>query len=226
MARIAGSPGLPSLKSCKLCTLFHTPSSAVQRRDEVPQLDRRKFPEAILDLALGPLQEDPARGAAALTAYEVHTPSHRASPDLRVWLHLDVDVPALIAALQLAHVLGALLAGEGGAHAERLRCLGDSCQLDSGLDDLSRVRNPSRGHGEVLSQMRGSGGRRPGGVAGGAAVGGGWSGSRRARCRARARHRGLLGKRDAGCGSGGGWAASRIPHRASRYFPDVPRGAR
>src|SRR5438445_9341026 len=90
--------------------------SASQRRHEVPQLHSRKFPEAILDLALGPLQEDPARGAAALTAYEVHTPSHRASPDLRVWLHLDVDVPALIAALQLAHVLGALLAGEGGAH--------------------------------------------------------------------------------------------------------------
>src|SRR5213082_3202705 len=136
MARIAGSPGLPSLKSCKLCTLFHTPSSAVQRRDEVPQLDGRKFPEAILDLALGPLQEDPARGAAALTAYEVHTPSHRASPDLRVWLHLDVDVPALIAALQLAHVLGALLAGEGGAHdpvgetltPDTLRCPWDSCQ--------------------------------------------------------------------------------------------------
>src|SRR2546430_14285287 len=86
---------------------------------------------------------------------------------------------SLIAALQLAHVLRALLAGEGGAHAERLRCLGDSCQLDSGLDDLSRVRSPSRGHGEVLSQMRRSGGRRPGGgVAGGGAVGGGGGGGR------------------------------------------------
>src|SRR6267378_2136924 len=43
----------------------------------------------------------------------------RPSPHLHVGLHLDVDIPALVAALQLAHVLGALLAGEGGAHGEK-----------------------------------------------------------------------------------------------------------
>src|SRR5438105_15422057 len=95
---------------------FSTRWSASQRRDEVPQLHSRKFPEAILDLALGPLQKNPARGAAALAAHEVDATPHRAAPNLRIGLHLDVDVPALIAALQLAHVLGALLAGEGGAH--------------------------------------------------------------------------------------------------------------
>src|SRR5207244_5999945 len=54
----------------------------------------------------------------------------------------------------------------------RVRSPWDSCQLDSGLDDLSCVRSPTRGHREVLSQMRCPGGRGAGaGVVGGAVVG-------------------------------------------------------
>src|SRR5438105_369980 len=115
---------------------FSTRWSAIQRRDEVPQLHGRKFPETILDLALGPLQEDPARGAAALAAHEVHATPHRAASHFCIGLHLDIHVPALVAALQFAHVLGALLAWEGGAHGpvgerltpDTLRCPWDSCQ--------------------------------------------------------------------------------------------------
>src|SRR2546430_15774654 len=60
----------------------------------------------------------------------------------------------------------------------RVRSPWDSCQLDSGLDDLSCVRSPTRGHREVLSQMRCPGGRGAGaGVVGGAAVGRGGRGA-------------------------------------------------
>src|SRR5213076_653286 len=49
----------------------------------------------------------------------------------------------------------------------RVRSPWDSCQLDSGLDDLSCVRSPTRGHREGLSQMRCPGGRGAGGWGGG-----------------------------------------------------------
>src|SRR2546430_10816537 len=39
--------------------------------------------------------------------------------------------PALVATLQFTHVLGAVLAGEGGAHGYTMRCPAPSCQLDS-----------------------------------------------------------------------------------------------
>src|SRR5437879_4361312 len=53
----------------------------------------------------------------------------------------------------------------------RVRSPWDSCQLDSGLDDLSCVRSPTRGHREVLSQMRCPGGRGAGAGVAGAALG-------------------------------------------------------
>src|SRR2546422_9634513 len=84
--------------------------------NEVPQLHSRKFPEALLDLALGPLEKDPARGAVPLTPHEVHPASHRASPHLRVGLHLDVNIPPHVPTLEFAHMLGALLPGKGRAH--------------------------------------------------------------------------------------------------------------
>src|SRR6266498_6104204 len=49
--------------------------SAVQRLHEVPQLDGRKFPEPLLDLALRQFQEDPTGRAASLPAHEVHPPA-------------------------------------------------------------------------------------------------------------------------------------------------------
>src|SRR5438093_993666 len=101
---------------CKNCTVLNTAASAAQCLHEVPQLHRRKFPETVLDLALGPLQEDPARGPVPLAAREVQPPAHRPGPHLRIGLHLHKDVPPLIATLQLAHVLGAVVPGEGRAH--------------------------------------------------------------------------------------------------------------
>src|SRR2546422_8000537 len=89
-------------------------ASAVQGSHEVPKLDGRKFPEALLDLAFRPLLENPARGTAALPVHEVHAPAH--GTHLGVGLHLDEHVPAFITALQLAHVLGAVVSREGGAH--------------------------------------------------------------------------------------------------------------
>src|ERR1051325_8352077 len=101
---------------CKNCTVFNTAASATQCLHEVPQLYRRKFPEPVMDLALGPLQEDPARGAVPLAAREVQPPAHRPGPHLRIGLHLHEDVPALVATLQLVHVPGAVVPGEGSAH--------------------------------------------------------------------------------------------------------------
>src|ERR1051326_5896290 len=104
-------------KCAKKCTVFNTAASATQCLHEVPQLHGRKFPEPVLDLALGPLQEDPARGAVPLAAREVQPPPHRPGPNLRIGLHLHEDVPPLVAALQLTHVLGAVMAWEGSAHS-------------------------------------------------------------------------------------------------------------
>lgn len=85
-----------------------------QRLQEVPQLYRRKFPEALLDVALSALEEDPASGAVVVGSYEVNAAADRAEVSVR--LGLEVDVPASIPALQLAHVTGAFLAGKRSAH--------------------------------------------------------------------------------------------------------------
>src|SRR5690348_2630906 len=49
---------------CALPARFSTQKkSTVDRLNEVPQLDGRKFTEALLDLALGTFEENPARRA-------------------------------------------------------------------------------------------------------------------------------------------------------------------
>src|ERR1043166_6560912 len=103
---------------CKKCTVFNTAASATQCLHEVPQLHGRKFPEPVLDLALGPLQEDPARGAVPLAAREVPPPPHRPPPHLPLALPLPPDdPPPPVAPLQPTHVLGAVMAWEGSAHS-------------------------------------------------------------------------------------------------------------
>src|SRR6059058_3460421 len=101
---------------CKNCTVLNTLVSTPQRLHEVPQLHGRKFTEAVLHLALGPLQEDPTRGAMPLPAREVQPPPHRPGPNLRIGLHLHEHVPPLVPALQLTHVFGAGVPREGSAH--------------------------------------------------------------------------------------------------------------
>src|SRR2546425_1106552 len=124
--------------------------SAVQRLHKVPQLHGRKFTEPVLNLPLGPLQKDPAGGAVPLAAHKMQPSAHR--PDaasrgaghprataLRVGLHLDVDLPARVATLELAHVLGAVLAREGGAHRVDRRSLRDSLTVAGGRAVVERL---------------------------------------------------------------------------------------
>src|SRR3972149_3198174 len=101
-------------------------ASSVQRFNEAPQLHSRKFPETLLDLAFRPFEEDPARGAMPVAALEMDSTANGARAHIGIRLHLDVDLPAFVAALELAHVLGALLAGEGGAHGAVWRSGGRS----------------------------------------------------------------------------------------------------
>src|SRR5881396_3203241 len=114
----AGLPCMSANRSVHNMQGFPRNASAVQCRHEVPELHSRKFPEPLLNLALRQLEENPARGAAVLPVHEVHTPPHGAH--LGVGLHLDKYVPPFIAALQLAHVLGAVVSREGGALGARL----------------------------------------------------------------------------------------------------------
>src|SRR2546428_11972442 len=122
---------------CTPCSVFHAPL-CLERLQEVPQFDGRKFPEPLLDLPLGQLEEDPGGHAVLLPPHEVQAPAH--CPHLAVQLRLDEHVPALISALQLPHVLGALLARKGAGHGAggsrltglTVRYSADSCQLDSG----------------------------------------------------------------------------------------------
>src|SRR5439155_25877633 len=84
-------------------------------------------------------QEDPGGAPVALAAQEVEAAAHRSGADFGVGLHFHEHLPALVPALQLAHVLDAFLPWKGGAHgavswltSHRVRCPRDSCQLDSG----------------------------------------------------------------------------------------------
>src|SRR5260370_32003092 len=74
-------------------TLQSSPRTAlaVQRRHEMPQLDGRKFPEALLNLALRGLEENPARGAAAPPPHSIPAPARRTHR--AVVLHLDEPRP-------------------------------------------------------------------------------------------------------------------------------------
>src|SRR6266702_75063 len=201
---------------------FQHAKSAVQCSHEVPQLHGRKFPEAVLDFSLRQLEKDPAGGAAALPTHEVQTAAHRSATHLGVRLHLDENLPPLVTALQLAHVLGAILSRERGAHlAVRSGCTlieyaaeTIPASLDSDLHELSCLRCGARGHGTVLSQVRRPGRPRSSSrVAGRPALGSGWGGTGGSAYRAGDPHWCLLGRRDARCGKRGG--RCRIPHPAS-----------
>src|SRR2546428_14116079 len=86
---------------------------------KVQQPNREKSPQALVNSLPLPLQKDPACHLVQLTADEVNAPPHRA--ERRIGLALEVDVPALLAALQLPHVLAILGAGHG-ALLYRLSC--------------------------------------------------------------------------------------------------------
>src|SRR6266702_434506 len=112
--------------------------------------------------------------------------------------------------------------GQIVAHETTLRCLSDSCQLDSGLNELSRVRSITRRHGEVLSQVWCPGGWRPViRVAGRAPLERGGGGVGRLAHRAGAPHRCLIGRRDARGVEDGPPPASRIsPPDISQMSPE------
>src|SRR5436190_21368551 len=96
---------------------FQRTALVVQGLHEVPQLDCRKFTEALLDVPLRRLEKDPPRRAAALRGNEMDATAPRAQ--LGVGLGLDEDVPPVVAAPQLAHVLGTIRSRESGAHWSR-----------------------------------------------------------------------------------------------------------
>src|SRR3989454_3820953 len=116
--------------------------------------------------------------------------------------------------------------GQIVAHETTLRCLSDSCQLDSGLNELSRVRSTTRRHGEVLSQVRCPGGWRAViRVAGRPPLERGGCGVGRLAHRAGAPHRCLIGRRGARGGGGGGGGRPPPPPPPPPHIPDVPRQA-
>src|SRR2546429_8726427 len=98
---------------CKNCTVLNTLVSTAQRLHEMPQLHGRKFTEAVLHLALGPLQEDPARGAMPLAAREVQPPSHRSGGWARGGVRADAAPPPRVPARHRAPAYTALLRREG-----------------------------------------------------------------------------------------------------------------
>src|SRR4029077_14998479 len=89
--------------------------NALQCLHEVKQLDRRKLPKPLLHILLLPLEEDPAGDLVKLAAHEMDAAPHGADGGVR--LPLEVDVPALLAAFQLAHVLAVF----GRRHGPTLR---------------------------------------------------------------------------------------------------------
>ena len=70
------------------------------------QFDSRKLPEPLLNILLLPLEEDPSRHPVQLATHEVNPPAYRT--ERGVGLALEIDVPALLPALQLPHVLAVL----------------------------------------------------------------------------------------------------------------------
>src|ERR1051325_7784545 len=145
-------------ETCITCTVCEARALSLERLQEMPELDGRKFTEALLNIPLRPLQEDPGGAPVALAAQEVEATAHRSGADFCVGLHFHVHLPALLPALQLAQVLDAFLPWEGGAHgavslltSHRVRCPRDSCQLDSGSPyALSRLRDGARRAGQSL----------------------------------------------------------------------------
>src|SRR6059058_1123771 len=89
--------------------------------------------------------------------------------------------------------------GKGALMGTTLCCLSDSCQLDSGLNELSRVRSAARRHCEVLSQVRcPSGGPSHRRMAGRPSLGSGRGGVGSTTHRGCVPARWLLGRRESG----------------------------
>src|ERR687892_2091273 len=96
-------------------------SLLIQRRYEEPQLDGRKFTEALVDVPLLPLQKNPGRHLVPIGSHEMQATANGA--EFGVGLGFEVDVPALIAPFELAHVLGALDTREGLRHTHECNVL-------------------------------------------------------------------------------------------------------
>lgn len=87
----------------------------LQRLQEMPKLNGRKFTEAVLDLALPGLEEDPARGPLITRSDEVDPATHGRTV-LRGF-GLEIDIPAALAPAQLAHMPGVVPARERVGHS-------------------------------------------------------------------------------------------------------------
>src|SRR2546430_2213179 len=135
------------------------------------QFHRRKLTEPILNILLLPLKKDPAGDFMQLAADEVNAPAHGTEPGVR--LTFEIDVPALVAAFQLPHVLAIL----GGRHGTTLPLASLSCQrLHSPPYDLPGLWCTAFCVCPLLSQVRrGRCDRRRNRLAGGPSVGRGRS---------------------------------------------------
>src|SRR6266581_3672398 len=120
------------------------------------QLDRRKLSESLLDILLVPLEEDPARHLVQLTVHEVDPPAHRA--ERRVGLPFEIDVPALLAALQLPHML-AVLGTRHGPYSTGFRAArqpaGLAARVTFSSHDMSCLRGATLLDSAVLPQVWG-----------------------------------------------------------------------
>src|SRR6267378_7730461 len=129
-------------------------SFALQRLHEVQQLYRGKLCEPLLHILLLPLEEDPPRHLVQLppTAHKVNAAAHRAEG--RVGLAFEIDIPVLLAALQLPHVLAVL----GGRHGPLLYGLSGGppvrARVTFPANELSRLRRTTLLHRALLPQVR------------------------------------------------------------------------
>lgn len=85
-------------------------ATALKRLHEVEQFYGGKLPKALVDVLLLPLEEDPPGHFVKPAIHEMDPAPHRT--ERRVRLTFEVHVPALLATLQLPHVLPIL----GGCH--------------------------------------------------------------------------------------------------------------
>src|SRR5690348_2619379 len=97
--RLKGSPSLPRF----------------QCLEEMPKFDGRKFTEAVPDLAIAGLEEDPACHALIAGGHEVDPSPHGRTVLRR--LGLKVDIPTAVAPAQLAHVPRVVPARERVGHS-------------------------------------------------------------------------------------------------------------
>src|SRR3989475_4252404 len=145
--------GVFALWNCANCPT-ECAAGPLQRFHEVYQFDRRKLPEPLLNILLLPFEEDPSRHLVELAIHEVNAPAHRAQR--RVGLALQIDVPALLAALQLSHVLAVL----GTRHGPLLYRLSSapparSPALHCPPNDMSCLRCTTLLYRPLLPQVRG-----------------------------------------------------------------------